>query len=266
MKGLAMSTQKTMLRAAATSMCIIACLVMPGTCPAQSAMWTWMSGSDQIEEAGVYGTKGVADAANVPGARTGAVSWIDTSGDLWMFGGRNFKAAGFGLFNDLWHFDNVIGQWTWMSGSNLTDQDGIYGTIGIPDAANVPGARTGAVSWIDRSGDLWMFGGIGFDGDGNYGWLNDLWSYDTDTSQWTWRNGLSFISIFYEKGFHDDKGYPQPYVRPGAREGAISWTASGLCGCLAGLVIRIFLTSTIGNPIAHTVGTETPVRARPQAC
>ena len=54
-------------------------------------------------------------------------------------------------------------EWTWMSGANVTNQTGVYGIKGVPDAANVPGARRGAVSWIDSSGDLWLFGGEGFD-------------------------------------------------------------------------------------------------------
>ncbi len=217
------STHKTMLHTAASAIVLMACLLMPCTCPAQSVMWTWMSGSDRIDEAGVYGTQGVPDAANAPGARYDSSSWTDASGDLWLFGG---EAPGWGLLNDLWRYDTVTGEWTWMSGSSLTDQFGVYGTRGVPDAANVPGARAGAVSWIDSSGDLWLFGGRGFDRDGQYDWLNDLWRYDTAANQWAWEDGLPFIDLVYEKGFHNDKGYPRPDVWPGAREGAISWIDS----------------------------------------
>ena len=68
-----------------------------------------MSGSDQIDEAGVYGTKGVADAANVPGARNDSVSWIDASGDLWLFGGTVFDGIDetMAVLNDLWRYDSV---------------------------------------------------------------------------------------------------------------------------------------------------------------
>jgi len=31
--------------------------------------WTWVSGSNTIYQAGIYGTKGVADVANVPGGK-----------------------------------------------------------------------------------------------------------------------------------------------------------------------------------------------------
>ena len=52
-----------------------------------------MSGSDQIDAAGVYGTKGVAAPANVPGARYDSCSWTDSSGDLWLFGGARCLRA-----------------------------------------------------------------------------------------------------------------------------------------------------------------------------
>ena len=38
-------------------------------------------------QAGVYGTKGVPAAANVPGARDESISWTDSTGNLWLFGG-----------------------------------------------------------------------------------------------------------------------------------------------------------------------------------
>lgn len=66
-----------------------------------------------------------------------------------------------------------------MSGAqNNVCQAGVYGIFGTPAAANVPGARTGSVGWIDRSGNVWLFGG------GELGCtissmakLNDLWEY-----------------------------------------------------------------------------------------
>ena len=66
--------------------------------------------------------------------------------------------------NDLWRYDPATNMWTWMSGSNTVNQAGVYGTKGVPDAANVPGARESSISWTDGSGNLWLFGGYG---DGN---------------------------------------------------------------------------------------------------
>ena len=55
-----------------------------------------MSGSERGGQSGTYGTKGVAAPGNVPGAREGAVSWTDASGNLWLFGGDGYAASGDG--------------------------------------------------------------------------------------------------------------------------------------------------------------------------
>jgi len=120
--------------------------------------WTWMSGSNTITvkfggQSGIYGTLGVASASNVPGGREGSVSWTDSSGNLWLFGGRGYDSTGtlgFGL-NDLWEFSPTTKEWTWVSGSNTVpgadgSQPGVYGTLGVASASNVPGGRFGAVS------------------------------------------------------------------------------------------------------------------------
>jgi hypothetical protein len=56
-------------------------------------------------------------------------------------------------------------------------QSGVYGTLGTAASPNLPGGRLGAASWIDASGNLWLFGGQGDDSTGAQGYLNDLWKY-----------------------------------------------------------------------------------------
>ena len=48
-----------------------------------------MSGSNSINQQGIYGTQGVLSPSNAPGARILSVLWIDVNGTLWLFGGRN---------------------------------------------------------------------------------------------------------------------------------------------------------------------------------
>jgi hypothetical protein len=127
--------------------------------------WIWVSGANIVNQVGVYGTKGTAAASNVPGARNFSTSWIDMSGNLWLFGGSGYDSAGTaGRLNDLWKFDGT--NWTWMSGANVVNQSGVYGTKGTAAASNVPGARDSSVSWLDSSGNLWLFGGLGYDSAG----------------------------------------------------------------------------------------------------
>src|ERR1035441_8783623 len=78
---------------------------------------------------GVYGTKGMADPAETPGARVDASAWTDANGNLWLFGGSGADDGtyGGGLLNDLWEYSG--GQWTWMAGSSMANQVGAYGTL-----------------------------------------------------------------------------------------------------------------------------------------
>lgn len=85
-------------------------------------------------------------------------------------------------------------EWTWMGGSSIfteqsngePGQPGMYGTQGQPSAANVPGGRLGAVSWTDKDGNFWLFGGAGLDSTETFGFLNDLWEFDPSTGEWRW--------------------------------------------------------------------------------
>jgi len=138
------------------------------------ANWTWISGSDDVNTKGTYGTKGVAHADNVPGCRSGSISWIDSASRFWLFGGYGRAAAGVkSSLNDLWKFDGS--NWTWVSGSDVIDQSGAYGSQGSAAAANIPGARELPIAWIESGNTLWLFGGGGFDSAAAEGDLNDLW-------------------------------------------------------------------------------------------
>jgi len=182
--------------------------------------WTWMSGSNIIAQVGIYGTKGVADAANVPGARSAAMSKTDANSNLWLFGGGGVDSADTeGLLNDLWRWDGS--NWTWVSGSNVVRESGIYGTKGIAAATNVPGARSKGITWIATTGDFWLFGGVGFDSAGTIGSLNDLWRWDG--SNWTWMSGSNLVD---QSGDYGVKGTPVNTNIPGARTDTVSWSDS----------------------------------------
>ncbi|MGO8758369.1 MAG: hypothetical protein ACLQG3_09620 [Terracidiphilus sp.] len=185
--------------------------------------WAWMGGSNAPDQSGTYGTKGVAASGNIPGARSGAVSWTDASGGFWLFGGEEFDQNNSGqMFNDLWKYDGS--QWTWVSGSNAGDQIGVYGTLGQAASGNVPGARSSAVSWTDKSGNLWLFGGVGGDSTSCCaGTLNDLWKFNG--GEWTWVSGSNVAD---ERGAYGTQGTASSGNVPGARQGAVGWTdASG---------------------------------------
>ena len=156
--------------------------VVVGT-SSQVGEWAWMSGSNTIDGKGVYGTEGTASSTNVPGARNSASSWMDSSGNLWLFGGEGFDSTGTtGGLNDLWKFNPSDGTWTWMGGNNTVPapnggQSGVYGTLGTPSVSNIPGGRYGAVSWTDGNGNFWLFGGTVPEPTAHGSVSNDLWRY-----------------------------------------------------------------------------------------
>jgi len=193
--------------------------------------WTWMGGSNTVGanggQAGVYGTLGVPAQGNIPGSRWSPVTWTDNSGNLWLFGGRGYDSTGvsWGHLNDLWEFNPSTDEWAWIGGSNIEYVAGVYGTLGTPAAGNVPGSRDWAVSWTDHSGNLWLFGGDGFDSERFFGELNDLWEYNPSTGEWAWISGSETDpGNLYPIGSYGTLRTPAPGNVPPARYSASSWT------------------------------------------
>lgn len=184
------------------------------------ADWTWISGDDGINQAGIYGEVGIPAIVNVPGARESAVAWVDSGGHFWLFGGAGFDSAGTaGDLNDLWRFDGL--NWTWVSGDNSANVSGEYPVEGpsLVERPPGPGGRNGAAGWIDGNDNLWVFGGLGRDGDGTRGRLNDLWYFDG--SDWFWVSGADTVDQIGEYG---TVGVGGPDNEPGSRSAVAHWT------------------------------------------
>jgi len=185
--------------------------------------WTWMGGSNIGMQNGIYGVLGVAADTNMPGGRFAPVIWPEASGDIWMLGGLGYDETNpiNGELNDLWKLSN--GVWTWMGGSKLKQQPGIYGTLGTPSPNNIPGARYGASGWTDSSGDFWVFGGYAFDSRGAISQINDQWKYSG--GQWTWVAGPNVVN---QHGTYGTMGIPAAANIPGGRQSSATWVdASG---------------------------------------
>ncbi len=184
--------------------------------------WTWVAGSNTINPTGNYGTLGTPNGLlNFPGGRQASMSWIDGSGNFWVFGGFDLDSVGNpDALNDLWEYKS--GVWTWMSGANVVNQKGTYGTEGVAASTNVPGARWSAAAWTDHNGDLWLFGGQGYDSTAN-GSLGDLWQYKG--GNWVWVKGPSSVD---QSGTYGLTPGPviYPYVGnfPGSRYAPGYWT------------------------------------------
>lgn len=171
--------------------------------------WTLVSGTTTANQNGVY--PAATGGTGTPGGRQTSVLWVDGTGKIWLFGGFGLDSKGTSgttqtgsqqigsVLNDLWSFDSVASTWTWVSGNNLANQNGVYGTQGISNATtnaaatNVPGSRWGSTGWVSPDGNLFLFGGFGYGSNGTQptGFLNDVWEFELNgsTNQWIWWKG-----------------------------------------------------------------------------
>ena len=202
-----------------------------------SGEWTWIGGSTTSYLRPVYGTEGVAAATNSPGARNDAATWMDANGNMFMFGGEGGDLSngsiGSAFHNDIWEYLPSSNEWAWIGGPNTVDGKGVYGVKGVADSANTPGARIGEVFWTDAQGNLWLFGGYGYDSTGvQRAQLNDLWKYSPSTGKWTWASGSNTANA---TGVYGTQGVAAAANVPGARNPAASWTdANGNLWLLGG--------------------------------
>ncbi|MHB8453912.1 MAG: kelch repeat-containing protein [Acidiferrobacterales bacterium] len=186
--------------------------------------WVWLHGATQVNEDGRYGTRNVEAARNTPGARQSAVSWSDAAGNQWVFGGFGADASGtLGYLNDLWKYSPTTGGWTWASGADKENSAGHYGIRNSAVPTNVPGGRYLSVAWTDSAGNLWLFGGIGYDSTGKLGNLNDLWKFSPATRQWTWVSGANKVNA---AGRYGTRNAAAPDNLPGARQAPLGWTGA----------------------------------------
>ena len=182
--------------------------------------WTWLKGSNTANQSGNYGAKGVSAATNTPGAR-----WLSSTftynNKLYLYGGDGYNSgATAGQLNDLWEYDPATNNWTWLSGNDAINSLGIYGTIAVPSATNLPGAReSGQMQIINNK--AYLFGGRGFAVSGGISNLNDMWEYDPATNIWTWIKGANTGG---SAGVAGSYGIENAANNPSARYYETSWT------------------------------------------
>ncbi len=184
--------------------------------------WTWMGGPQLVtDQNGNYGPLGTASTTSYPSARgNGAITWTDNNGDLWLYGGNGIDANGVqGVMSDLWKYDIITNEWTWVKGGNTANAPAVYGLQGIANVNNTPGSRLGSKSaWVDAANDLWLFGGN--NSAASVSFYNDMWRYNIATNSWTWMKGSNMPNATATYG---TLGIEDPANNPSGRWSATRW-------------------------------------------
>ncbi len=183
--------------------------------------WSLLNGAETFNAKGRQLSNGKA-VIDLPPARSGALTWTDSKGDFWMFGGSYFdsKLSKTLYLDDLWKYEVNKGTWSLMRGS-LSPKEAQIGKK-FTEEHESPGGRTNALGWYDKQNDrLWLYGGFGYNYDASYyGGLADMWMYDLKRNVW---------SSFYPKVQINAEfntailGFESPKANPGYRYSAMTW-------------------------------------------
>ncbi len=120
---------------------------------------------------------GVESTATQPGALQSGALWFE-DGYVWIHGG-----VGSAYLPAVLRFNPSTRLWATMKG-NLTT-NGVFGSMGISSANNVPPSTFGLMSvYIPGSRQLWTFGGSKAPS-----YYNSLFVFDMNSLTWTWKSG-----------------------------------------------------------------------------
>jgi N-acetylneuraminic acid mutarotase len=181
--------------------------------------WLWANGPNTVNASTI--TTGSPSSIR-PGSRMEAVSFTDNDNAYIMCGQGNDSNGSLGSLNDLWRYNMTTKLFTFMKGSTLINQFGVYGTQGTANSSNKPGARVGAGAW-GYNKKFYVFGGNGLASSGLSGYLNDLWEYKPSTNNWTWLKGSFAIE---SGGSYGIQGIYDPSNIASARATSSSFSAN----------------------------------------
>ncbi len=152
--------------------------------------WRWVMGDEPTSQTAT-GNRTATYPVNkgeegIPGGRCAAVTWTDTAGNLWMYGGSGVTATTTtGNLGDIWKFDVTQEKWYWMGGVKTTNAAVDYNGASAPGTpGGFPGGRQSLAGWRDQNDNLYIFSGVGAAGSASL--LSDMWRYNPSRDEWTW--------------------------------------------------------------------------------
>jgi hypothetical protein len=126
-----------------------------------------------------FTTTGVPNANNRPGVREHCGSGIYNK-KIWIYGGDGYTSG-----SDVWYYDINQKAWVYIGDSGV---NGVYTDKLSESTTAHMGKRSRMASAIDKSGNMYIFGGETKDLGYHTAW-NDFWKYNTNTNKWTWLGG-----------------------------------------------------------------------------
>src|SRR5687767_4609110 len=97
------------------TLCVTLCIVHFASSQ-NPGEWMWIHGTNTTNNTGSFGIQGVSSPLNKPPGLYTSCGWTDLNGNFWLFGGW-FN----GNYGDLWKYDPVINEWTWMKGTGIAN-------------------------------------------------------------------------------------------------------------------------------------------------
>lgn len=152
--------------------------------------WTW--------EAGVQthppGAPAIAIAKNVPDTSFlprpvwfGNIFNFPNDPRIYVFGGISRNDT---VNNQLFSYNTISKEWTWVSGALTGNDEGNYGTQHRFSTANTPPART-LINAAVYHNQFVLFGGGIFAKD-HLRYYNDVWVFNKTNQQWMWQKGDNY--------------------------------------------------------------------------
>jgi len=184
-----------------------------------SNQWTWMGGSNLVNQAPDYGTFGISAPTNTPGGRSDAVHWTDSHGKFWIYGGyQNPTFNSPKVYDDLWMYDPLSNEWTWEGGVDTVNCRGNRGALCESSTQFLPCARLGMLfsSELDTGKRIWLYGGWNDSAQSS----EDLWVYNTLTKKWAW---VSCDSSVDQNPHFGLLGIASTISKPGSRSFGALW-------------------------------------------
>ncbi len=150
-------------------------------------MWTWMSGTNNINDPGFCFGPCITSTFNRPSGRfeNRACTQRGCNSEHFEFFGGGGDLGATSNMDDLWDYSVALNAWTLMSGSPFpsVNQPSVYGTETVSAPTNHPGGRMGALAWTDPiTEDFWLYGGVVIWSGANANHSNDLWRFVVDTT------------------------------------------------------------------------------------